>query len=129
MIVPDRNGILRLREDREQISGPDWQRAGTGLGQYVFRVPEDGGLMCIGAAKRKPDGWGQLRRIVKTTKDMRGRYVHFSTLVAARDTKLIRFWAAIGASGARVTGGDTNQAPLGGTFGWRQADVIVGPVP
>ncbi|MDJ0275262.1 hypothetical protein QLH51_00385 [Sphingomonas sp. 2R-10] len=85
--------------------------------------------MCIGAAKIKPDGWGQLRQILKTTRDMRGRYVHFTTLVAARDADLIRFWVAIGGTGARVMGGDTNQTPVHGTFRWLQADIVVGPVP
>lgn len=129
VIAPDRKGVLALRPDREEVSGPVWQRAGTGIGQYVFRVPDDGSPMCIGAIKDKPDGWGQLRQIVTTTKEMRGRYIHLSTLIAARDADLIRFWIAVGGTGARVMGGDTSQAPLHGTFGWLQADVIVGPVP
>lgn len=128
VIAPDRKGMLALRSDTEQVLGPTvWSRAGTGVGQYVFRVPDDGSPMCIGAAVDNPDGWGQLRQIVQTTRGMRGRYVHFSMLVAARDAKLIRFWVAV-AGRAEMVGGDTHTAPLHGTFGWLQADVIVGPV-
>ena len=130
VIAPDKKGVLSWQLDKEQILRPEsWQRAGTGLGQYIFRVPDDGLPMCIGAILKKPNGWGQLRKIIQTTKEMRGKYVHFTTLIAARDADRIRFWVALGGNGGRVMGGDTHEAPLQGTFGWLQADVIVGPVP
>lgn len=130
VIAPDKRGVLRWQVDREQVSGPDtWQRAGNGIGQYVFRVPENGDPMCIGAAVASPSGWGQLRQIVKTTPAMIGRYLHFSAIVAARDAEEVRFWLAAGGYGGRVMGGDAHRNPLHGTFGWQQLDVIVGPVP
>jgi len=130
VIAPDRKGVLKWQSDREEVSGPEtWQRAGNGIGQYVFRVPENGDQMCIGAAVTSPSGWGQLRQIVKTTPAMIGRYLHFSAIVAARDAEEIRFWLAAGGYGGRVMGGDTHRDPLHGTFGWQQLDVIVGPVP
>jgi hypothetical protein len=130
VIAPDKSGVLRWQLDKEPVLGPAfWQRAGTGIGQYVFRLPDDGLPMCIGSILKRPNGWGQLRKIIPTTKEMRGKYVHFTTLIAARDADQIRFWVALGGNGGRVMGGDTHEAPLHGTFGWLQADVIVGPVP
>lgn len=130
VIAPDKRGVLTWQADREQVSGPDvWQRAGNGIGQYVFRVPDNGDPMCIGAATPAPSGWGQLRRIVTTTRAMIGRYLHVSAIVAARDAEEVRFWLAAGGYGGRAMGGDTHRNPLHGTFGWRQLDVIVGPVP
>jgi len=130
VIAPDKRGVLKWQADREQISGSDtWQRAGNGIGHYVFRVPENGDPMCIGAAVASPSGFGQLRQIVKTTPAMIGRYLHFSAIVAARDAREIRFWLAAGGYGGRVMGGDTHRNPLHGTFGWQQLDVIVGPIP
>jgi len=132
VIAPDKKtGRLSWQIDREQISGPDsWQRAGTGIGQYVFRVPEDGTPMCIGAAVSLPSGWGQLRQIVPIPNGMTGKYLHFSALVAARDAALIRFWLGGFASrGVRGQGGDTSADPLTGTFGWKQIDLVAGPIP
>lgn len=130
VIAPDSHGVLQWGSDREPVLGPDvWQRAGSGIGQYVFRVPGGNLPMCIGALSGNPAGWGQLRQIIRATPQMRGKYLHFSMLVAARDAKLIRFWVAAGGNGGRAMGGDTSTAPLSGTFGWKRADIIVGPVP
>jgi len=130
VIAPDKHGVLKWQGDREPVLGPAvWQRAGTAMGQYVFRVPVEPLPLCIGATVDKPSGWAQLRRIEKVTPDMAGHYLHFSALVAARDAQEIRFWLVAGASGGRVMGGDTHTAALKGTFGWKMADVIIGPVP
>lgn len=137
-IVPDRQGHLVWTRDNEQIAEPGvWRRAGSGIGQYVFRVPgpdrsgdPSGRLpLCIGAAVDSPSGWGQLRQIIRTEPGMIGKYLHFSALVAARDAAEIRFWLVAAGRGARVRGGDTHASPIKGTFGWKQVDVIVGPVP
>jgi len=132
VIAPDKKtNQLSWQIDREQMSGPDvWQRAGTGIGQYVFRVPEDGSPMCIGAAVDWPSGWGQLRQIVAIPEGHAGKYLHFSALVAARDAALIRFWLGGFANrGFRGQGGDTSADPLTGTFGWKRVDLVAGPIP
>lgn len=132
VIAPDKKtGQLSWQIDREQMSGPDvWQRAGTGIGQYIFRVPEDDTPMCIGAAVEFPSGWGQLRQIVPIPRGMSGKYLHFSGLVAARDAALIRFWlGGFASKGVRGKGGDTSADPLTGTFGWKQIDLVAGPIP
>jgi hypothetical protein len=85
--------------------------------------------MCIGAAIDAPSGWGQLRRLVAVEPGMVGRYIHFSALVAARNAEEIRFWLAVAGRTEEYRGGDTHATPINGTFGWKQVDVIVGPVP
>lgn len=127
----DKTNQLSWQNDREQLTEPNvWQRAGTGLGQYVFRVPDNGSPMCIGAAVGSPSGWGQLRHIIPIPKGTTGKYLHFSAVVAARDAALIRFWLVGAASkGVRFKGGDTSSDDLTGTFGWKEVDLVAGPIP
>ena len=130
VIAPGADGTLEWRHDNEPLLGPAvWQRAGNAIGDYKYRTPSDGGPLCIGALRDHPNGWGQLRQIV-AAEDMHGKYVHFSALVATRGADEVRFWLAAGdAKNYRGIGGDTHTQPIFGTHGWRQVDLVIGPIP
>lgn len=130
VIAPDKSGALSWHPDNEPVLGPAvWQRAGDDIGDYKFRAPADGSPLCIGAYARSPIGYAQLRQIVDASA-WRGKYVHFSALVATRSADEVRFWLAAGDRGnLQAIGGDTHKDPLQGTHGWRQVDLLVGPVP
>jgi hypothetical protein len=130
VIAPGANGALEWRRDDEPLLGPAvWQRAGNAIGDYRYRTPGDGTPLCIGALLDHPNGWGQLRQIV-AAEAMRGKYLHFSALVATRQADEVRFWLAAGdAKNQRGIGGDTHTQPIFGTHGWRQVDLVIGPVP
>ena len=130
VIGPDATGTVRHHADDEPVLGPAiWQRAGNAIGDYVFRVPEDGSPLCIGAERYATTGFAQLRRIVGA-EGVRGKYLHFSARVATRRAGQVRFWLMAGdADNRRGRGGDTRDAPISGTHGWQQVDLVVGPVP
>lgn len=130
VIGPDATGVIRLHDDDEPVLGPAvWQRAGNAIGDYRFRVPEDGKPLCIGASPYATHGFGQLRRIVSAD-GMHGRYVHFSARVKTRKAEEVRLWLVAGdVVNRRYRGGDTHDKPIRGTQGWQQVDLIVGPVP
>ena len=58
-------GTFGIFPDDDPVTGPGiWQRAGTRMDQYVFRVPADSAPLCIGARNGGPHGWGQLRQVI-----------------------------------------------------------------
>ena len=130
LVTPDRLGRLARLPDDERIEGPDiWQRAGKAIGDYRFRSGEATRGICIGAAAARPAGHAQLRKIVKAD-GAHGRYLHFSALAATRRVDRVHFWLVAGVKGrGRALGGNTEDRPLVGTTGWRQIDLVVGPVP
>ena len=131
VIGPDANGVVRWHEDDQPVLGPAiWQRTGTAIGDYHFRVPAEADKpLCIGARAHATNGFASLRRIVAAD-GMHGRYVHFSARVATRKAGLVRFYLAAGDEfHRRGRGGDTSDSPLHGTSGWRTVHLVVGPVP
>jgi len=127
-VVPVDEGY-RLVRDREQITGPTfWQRAGTGIDQYVFRAPPEGTPMCIGARWNHPEGYAQFRRIIDST-PFEGKRIRFTAWAATGDARLVRFWLAAG-NGSTVlhNGGNTNNQPWGGDNGWTPIMLEIGPV-
>jgi len=130
VIAPGADGMLEWRRDDEPVLGPNvWQRAGNAIGNYKYRTPADGHPLCIGALLSHPQGWGQLRQIV-AAEAMRGKYLHFSAMVATRGADEVRFWLAAGdKTNQHGIGGDTHTQPIFGTHGWHQVDLVIGPVP
>jgi hypothetical protein len=130
VIGTNAKGQLALRGDDHPITGPDyWQRAGTGIDQYVFRATYDGKPICIGGERNGHLGYGQLRRVLDAA-PLRGRRVRFSAQVATRQASMVRFWLAAGNTDGRVyLGGNTNNFDLKGTHGWTPVTFEVGPVP
>ena len=89
-------GAWGLFADDDPVTGPGvWQRAGTRLDQYVFRVPGDGTPLCIGARSRRSPGWGQLRQVVDA-RPYHGRTVRVTLWAASRDAGRVWFWVASG---------------------------------
>jgi hypothetical protein len=124
-----KDGKLEFRRDDEPVLGPNvWQRAGSAIGEYVFRVPEDAKLLCIGALAEYPRGWGQLRQIVAGG-PYEGRYVQLTAWVATRAAREVRFWLAAGTGATLHDGGDTSGQPLQGTNGWTPVSLVIGPIP
>ncbi len=128
-IVPIGADRFVFRRDRETTTGPTfWQRAGTGIDQYVFRAPSDGTPMCIGSRVGHPEGWGQFRRIVDSAPFV-GKRVRFTAWAATGDARLVRFWLAAGTGSKTLhNGGNTNNQPWGGDHGWTPVMLEIGPV-
>jgi hypothetical protein len=128
VLLPSEGGFI-LTGDVEPVTGPAfWQRAGTGIDQYVFRAPGDGSPLCIGAKGAFPEGFGQLRRIVDAA-PMHGKRVRFTAWVAADRARLVRFWLAAGnPRSRRFNGGNTNNQGWGGSHGWTPVLLEIGPV-
>jgi hypothetical protein len=83
--------------------------------------------LCIGARGR-PNGWGQLRRILDAT-PFRGKTVRFTAFVATRETAEVRLWLAAGDNHIVMRGGDTRQNPLTGTNGWTPISLTIANIP
>jgi hypothetical protein len=131
MLRPNpRTGALGFFEDDDPITAEGaWDRAGTWLGDYVYRVPRDGTPLCIGGMARHPRGWGQLRRVLPA-EPLRGKYVHFTAFVATNRSDEVRFWLAAGDTKHIYKGGDTGNQPLRGTHGgWIPVRLTIGPIP
>jgi hypothetical protein len=124
-----RDGSFSPRLDDDPISGPvTWQRAGTAIGDYVYANPTDGGRLCIRAKERKPDGFGQLRRVLDARR-FHGKYVLFRAYAMSSRAAEARFWLAAGDSRKIYRGGDTRLDPLSGTTDWIPVTISIGPIP
>lgn len=124
-----KGGGFHLRPDDDPVLGPvTWQRAGTAIGDYVYANPTDGGRLCIGAKERRPDGFGQIRRVLDA-RPMRGKYVVFRAFAMASRAAEARFWLAAGDSQQIYRGGDTRLDPLSGSTDWIPVTLTIGPIP
>jgi hypothetical protein len=130
VLKPDpKTGELGFFRDDDPITAAGaWDRAGSWLGDYVYRAPRDGTPLCIGSNARRPRGWGQLRRVLDA-KPTHGKYVRFTAFVATNRSDEVRFWLAAGDSHRVYQGGDTSNQPLWGTHGgWIPVSITLGPI-
>ncbi|MET3710153.1 hypothetical protein ABIC65_000833 [Sphingomonas trueperi] len=115
-----------------------WQRAGVRLKDFVFRVPEDGEKVCIGARNRFGGGVAQLRRGFDASPYW-GRYMILTANVAARKAGRVDMWIAAGAEDPRpidhanlgrdIVAGGFKQVPISGDFAWKRVRFLIGPIP
>jgi hypothetical protein len=113
----------------------EWQRDGTRLDNFVFRVPVDDGALCIGAVKRNESSFAQLRRAFPA-RPLWGRYVVFSAEIATRNAERVDMWIAAGVNGLKserleesVVAGGPKRVPLRGNYRWQRVNLLMGPVP
>lgn len=127
-------GLFGIFPDDDPITGPGiWQRAGTRMDQYIFRVPEDGMPMCIGARNKGPQGWGQLRQVLDAA-PYHGKTVRVTMWVASNKAGRIWFWVASGRPGK--PGGarradmatETGNLEFRGSHTWTPVSLTMGPV-
>lgn len=130
VVVADSKGRYRLMWDTDPVTGPvTWQRAGTGIDAYVFRVPTDGKLLCMGSRGAAYRSFAQLRRVLDA-KPFHGKYVRFTAFVAARPGTHMRSWlAAVPWSHIDILQGDRQSQPLDSTGKWEPMSITMGPVP
>jgi hypothetical protein len=89
-------GAMGVFRDDDPVTGPGvWQRAGVRMDQYVFRVPQDGNPLCIGARSERSPGWGQLRQVVDA-RPYHGKIVRVTMWAASREAGRVWFWVASG---------------------------------
>lgn len=127
-------GVLGVFPDDDPVTGPGvWQRAGTRMDRYVFRVPEGAAPLCVGARGEGPSGTGQLRQVLDAT-PYHGKIVRVTMWAASRDAGRVWFWVA---SGRRHKPGAPRQADMAtqtgniqfhGTHGWTPVSLEMGPV-
>jgi hypothetical protein len=132
-------GAYALVPDDYPSADPvQWQRAGTRMDQYVFRVPVDDNPVCIGARARPPAGFAQLRRAF-AAKPLWGKVLRFTAFVATRQAANVRLWVAGGAGspqpgktiepGTNIVVGGGQWPPMAGNRGWTPVSLTIGPVP
>jgi hypothetical protein len=130
-------GAMGVFPDDDPITGPGvWQRAGTRMDQYVFRVPRDGTPLCIGARSRQSPGWGQLRQVLDAT-PYHGKIVRLTLWAASRDAGRVWFWVASGraekedqpaASRRADMAAESGSFEFRGTRRWTPVSLTMGPV-
>lgn len=118
-----------LVPDDNPMTGPDvWQRAGRGLGQYVYHVMAQDRPICIGADAPDFGTFAQLRRVIDA-KPFWGKRIRFTAWVATSSAWLVNFWLSAARRLERiVNGGNTNNKPWGGDHGWTPVMIEIGPV-
>jgi len=133
-------GKFGLFPDDYPLTDPqEWQRDGTHLDQFVFRVPADGSPMCIGSRQRSTLGVAQLRRSFPA-KPYRGKVLRFTAFVATQRVVELRFWLAAGRGDYKVgrkvklgsdivAGDDSHTKPIVGSHGWMPISYTIGPIP
>lgn len=133
-------GAMGVFPDDDPVTGPGiWQRAGTRMDQFVFRVPADGTPLCIGARDKRSPGWGQLRQVIDA-KPYHGKTVRVTLWAASREAGRVWFWVA---SGRKSKKGDENKPATArradmaaesgsyefhGTHHWTPVSLTMGPV-
>lgn len=132
-------GRYVLVADDFPTTGPDvWQRAGTRLGNFVFRARPTSRTACIGMKNGAWSGVAQLRRQF-AARPVWGSYVMLSTRIATRKAGRVDVWIAAGANHdwrgqapdhrQTMMGGGFKSVPLTGDYRWREANFLIGPVP
>jgi hypothetical protein len=130
-------GAWGILPDDDPVTGLGvWQRAGTRMDQYVFRVPEDGMPMCIGARSDGPHGWGQLRQEIDAA-PYRGKTVRVTMWAATQKAGRVWFWVASGRQAKRKPGKTPGRADMAtetgnlefrGSHTWTPISLTMGPV-
>lgn len=127
-------GAMGVFPDDDPVTGLGvWQRAGTRMDQYVFRVPEDGSPLCIGARSRRSPGWGQLRQEFDAT-PYHGKIVRVTMWAASRDAGRVWFWLASGREGQPRSSRGADMAAESGSFEfrgsrlWTPVSLTMGPI-
>jgi hypothetical protein len=127
-------GAFGIFPDDDPVTGPGvWQRAGTRMDQYVFRAPDDGNPLCIGARNGGPHGWGQLRQVVDAA-PYRGKILRVTMWAASQKAGRVWFWVASGrrgkpqASRQADMATDTGSLEFRGTHPWTPVSLTMGPV-
>jgi len=115
-----------------------WQRAGTRIDQFVFRVPADDNPVCIGSRARSVSGFAQLRRAF-AARPLWGKVMRLTVLVATRQAKDVRLWVAGGAGGpeagkrfkpgSNIVVGGGQWPAMKGDRGWTPLSFTIGPIP
>jgi len=129
VIQRDREDIWRVTRDNDPVTGPEiWQRAGRGIGDFHFRGPVGDLPLCIGSRTPRPQGFGQLRRVLDAV-PLHDRYARFTAYVATRKSNEVRFWLAAGDHRRIYQGGDTRARPIKGSRRWIAMKLTIGPIP
>jgi hypothetical protein len=133
-------GAMGVMPDDDPVTGPGiWQRAGRRIDQYVFRVPQDGAPLCIGAREKRASGWGQLRQVVDAT-PYHGKTVRVTMWAASRKATRVWFWVASGREAEKDKDGvarssdradmaaESGSYEFSGTHRWTPVSLTMGPV-
>jgi len=132
------SGQLGLFPDDYPSTPPEvWQRSGTRMNEYVFRVPADGTPLCIGSRDRLSAGVVQLRRAFEA-RPYWGRVMRFTAYVATRHAVRVSFWIASGTGQYRVgrkvklgsniiMSGHFPPEPIRGDHAWMPVSYTIGP--
>jgi len=125
-------------DDYPTTASDVWQRDGTGIDQFVFRVPANDDPVCIGARDPRASGFAQLRRAF-AARPYWGKFVRLTAFVATRKAHDVHFWLAAGAGGylanrqvkmgSNIVAGGTAPRGFHGNNEWKPLSMIIGPLP
>lgn len=131
VVEADAKGVFHLVPDHDPITGPvAWQRAGTQISAYLFRVPTDNSPLCIGSKGHGAgNSFGQLRRVIDA-RPLWGKYVRFTAFFATRKWNSARAWLGAWTPSRYVlVAGDHESVSLDGTGQWAPLSITMGPIP
>ena len=128
------SGRYILTSDDYPTTAPGvWQRDGTRLHEFVFRVPKDGNPLCIGTRTSKTLGLAQLRQAIDA-KPYRRKILRFTAWVATRQVNDVRFWLVAGTNERQkffniVASSGNWKEPVTGSRSWFPVSLTIGPLP
>jgi len=133
-------GAMGVLPDDDPVTGPGvWQRAGKRLDQYVFRVPQDGSPLCVGAREKRASGRGQLRQMIDA-RPYYGKTVRVTMWAASRKATRVWFWVASGGEAKKGKDGvarsseradmsaESGSYEFTGTHRWTPVSLTMGPI-
>jgi len=132
-IDPISGKYVLTRDDYPTTAPGVWQRDGTRLHEFVFRVPKDGNPLCIGTRGSHSLGLAQLRQAIDA-RPYRRKVLRFTAWIATRKVDAVRLWLAAGTNERPkffniVASSGNWKEPVVGSKGWFPVGLTIGPLP
>lgn len=128
------SGRYKLVADDYPTTAPGvWQRDGTRLQEFVFRVPTGGNPLCIGTRRSTSLGLAQLRQAIDA-KPYRHKILRFTAWAATRQVNAVKFWLVAGTNERPkffniVASSGNWKEPVTGSKRWFPVSLTIGPLP
>ena len=128
------SGKYALAQDDYPTTAPGvWQRDGTRLHEFVFRVPTDGNPLCIGTRGPHSLGLAQLRQAIDAH-PYRRKVLRFTAWIATRKVHAVRLWLVAGTNerpkffNIVASSGNWKESVVG-SKAWFPVSLTIGPLP
>ncbi len=128
------SGKYVLTQDDYPTTAPGvWQRDGTRLREFVFRVPKDGNPLCIGTRGPHSLGLAQLRQAIDAH-PYRRKILRFTAWIATRKVHAVKLWLVAGTNERPkffniVASSGNWKDPVVGSKAWFPVSLTIGLLP